>query len=527
MQDAGDLAVDDLGRVVAVLAALRHQVFAEEDLLRTAPSHGADGIAHAPLAHHAAGDAGGLLEVVGGTRVDVTEHDLLGYAATHRLADEVVEVLLRVRVAFLGQAPGDTQGHAAGEDRDLVQRVGVVQHHRQDGVTPLVDGGGPLLLRAQDEALAPGAHDDAVAGVLEVDAFDLLTATAHCEQCCLVDQVGQVGAAHARSCLGHHFQIDVGAHSLVAAVHLQDGETLPVLGQRHHDLAIEATGTQQRRVEDVGAVGSREDDDALAGLEAVHLCEHLVQRLLALVVAATEAGAALAADGVDLVDEDDGPAKLAGLCKEVAHAAGADTHEHLHEVAAGDGQEADAGLAGDRAGEQRLAGAGGPDQQHALGHAGADLAEAFGHAQEVDHFGDLLLDPFVPCDVGERGGWLVRLIRLGPAAADGHDVAHLALSPLVHPHQEPDDEDERQQQADRAEEPVAVGLLRGPVDLVLGEKGQLALVGKAVAYRRGELRFVLQLAGNPVGAVGERELHHFVVLHGSDELGVAQLVAGI
>ena len=42
-----------------------------------------------------------------------------------------------------------------------------------------------------------------------------------------------------------------------------------------------------------------------AGLEAVHLGEHLVQRLLALVVPAAEAGAALAADGVDLVDEDD------------------------------------------------------------------------------------------------------------------------------------------------------------------------------------------------------------------------------
>ncbi len=41
------------------------------------------------------------------------------------------------------------------------------------------------------------------------------------------------------------------------------------------------------------------------GLEAVHLDQHLVQGLFALVVAAAEAGAALAADRVDLVDEDD------------------------------------------------------------------------------------------------------------------------------------------------------------------------------------------------------------------------------
>ena len=115
-----------------------------------------------------------------------------------------------------------------------------------------------------------------------------------------------------------------------------------------------------------------------AGLEAVHLGEHLVERLLALVVAAAEAGAALAADRVDLVDEDDRPAHLAGLLEQVADAAGADADEHLHEVRAGDRQEADAGLTGDGAGEQRLAGAGRADEQHALRHAGADLRNRSG-----------------------------------------------------------------------------------------------------------------------------------------------------
>ena len=55
-------------------------------------------------------------------------------------------------------------------------------------------------------------------------------------------------------------------------------------------------------------------------------------------------------------------------------------------------QEADAGLAGDGAGEQRLAGAGRADEQDALGDPSADLAEPLGHPQEVDDLGDLLLD---------------------------------------------------------------------------------------------------------------------------------------
>lgn len=73
----------------------------------------------------------------------------------------------------------------------------------------------------------------------------------------------------------------------------------------HHDLTVEAAGTQQRGVEHVGAVGRGDDDDALIGLETVHLDQQLVQRLLALVIAVAQARTAMAADRVDFVDEDD------------------------------------------------------------------------------------------------------------------------------------------------------------------------------------------------------------------------------
>ena len=103
-----------------------------------------------------------------------------------------------------------------------------------------------------------------------------------------------------------------GAMRLCLQCTLRIGEALLELGQRHDDLAVEAARAQQGGVEDVGPVGGRHHHDALGGLEAVHLGEHLVEGLLPLVVAAAEAGAALAADGVDLVDEDDRPAHLAG-----------------------------------------------------------------------------------------------------------------------------------------------------------------------------------------------------------------------
>ena len=165
-------------------------------------------------------------------------------------------------------------------------------------------------------------------------------------------------------------EIDVVGERHAARVHLEDGEAPAQIGPRHHDAAVEAARAQQRRVEHVGPVGRRDQDHALVALEAVHLDEQLVQRLLALVVTAAETGAAVAADRVDLVDEDDAGRVLLALQEEIAHARGADADEHLDEVGARDREEGHAGLAGHRAREQRLAGARRTDQQHALRESG-------------------------------------------------------------------------------------------------------------------------------------------------------------
>ena len=79
-------------------------------------------------------------------------------------------------------------------------------------------------------------------------------------------------------------------------------------------------GRSSAGIEDVRPVGRGDEDDAFVALEAVHLDEQLVQRLLALVVPAAEAGAAMTADGVDLVDEDDAGRVLLALFEQVAHA---------------------------------------------------------------------------------------------------------------------------------------------------------------------------------------------------------------
>src|SRR4029077_18535575 len=165
--------------------------------------------------------------------------------------------------------------------------------------------------------------------------------------------------------------------------------------------------------------------------------------LLALVVAATEAGATLAPNCIDLVDEDDAWGVLLRLVEEVADARGADSDEHLDELRAGDAEEGDARFAGDRLGQQRLPGAGRADHQHALGDARAERGELIRKLEELDDLGELLLCLLHAGDVVEGDGRLVTAEQAGAAATERDRLVVAALRLAEHvPHEAADDEEE-------------------------------------------------------------------------------------
>src|SRR3546814_14594552 len=95
----------------------------------------------------------------------------------------------------------------------------------------------------------------------------------------------------------------------------------------------------------------------------------------------------MAADGGDLVDEDDARRVLLALLEHVAHAAGADADEHLDDVGARDREVRPLGLTGDGLGQQRLAVARLADPKHgALALAAQPLVPG-GVTSEADQLG--------------------------------------------------------------------------------------------------------------------------------------------
>ena len=110
----------------------------------------------------------------------------------------------------------------------------------------------------------------------------------------------------------------------------------------------------------------------------------------------------MAADGVDLVDEDDARRVRLPLLEQVAHAAGADADEHLDEVGARHREEGTPRLARDGLGQQRLAGSRRAHQQRALGQASAQPGELLRVLEELDDLLQLDLGLVRAGDVGER-----------------------------------------------------------------------------------------------------------------------------
>ena len=316
-------------------------------------------------------------------------------------------------------------------------------------------------------------------------------------------------------------RFDVGRQRHLAHMHFQDLLAADHVRVGHHDLAVEAARTQQRRIEHVRPVGGGDQDDAFIGLEAVHLDEQLVQRLLALVVAAAEAGAAMAADRVDFVDEDDAGRVLLRLLEHVAHAARADADEHFDEVGARDGEERHVGLAGDGAGEQRLAGAGRADQQHAARNAAAEPLEFLRVAQEFDDLLQILLGLVDAGDILEGDAAMRLGQQLGPRFAEAERLAARALHL---PRQEDPHADERndRQTVDQQGQQPAIAVRRRPgvdrhavLDQLLHERGVVRRIGR-------EGLVVLQMPRNLVA--DDRHIANLARLDVAEELAEADAV---
>ena len=310
------------------------------------------------------------------------------------------------------------------------------QEMAHDGVACLVIGGdAPILFQYLVAALF-GAHLDALHSLDQMGLGNDGALFPGGLDGALVHNVFQVRAGGVGGALGDVVQVHVLRQGLALGMYLQNGDAPVDIGIIHRHLPVKPPGPQKGGVQDIPAVGGSHDDDALVGGKAVHFHKQLVQRLLPFVVPAAQAGPAMAAHGVDLVNKDDAGGVALGLLKQVPHPAGAYAHEHFHKIGAGNGEEGHVGFPRHGFGEQRFAGARRAHQQHALGDAGAQIHVLLGVFEEIHDLLELVLFLVRPGYVREGDLVFAGVHHGGPGFAEVHHLPAAArlLAHDIPPH---------------------------------------------------------------------------------------------
>ncbi|SHT57119.1 Uncharacterised protein [Mycobacteroides abscessus subsp. abscessus] len=370
----------------------------------SAVAHRSELGAHPELGDHRTGLLGGLFDIGHRTGGRLPEHEFFGRPAAHR--EDQLRDHFRPggqALVILGNRYGVSAGTPTRQDGHLVHPLDIGHGPGSQRVAGLVIRGDLLFVLADDAPLATGTTNDPVDRLLQRGSRDHGAVLTGREQRGLVDHVGKVGTGHADGALGQAIEVDIGAEGLARRMDFEHGLAARQVGAGHRDLPVETTGTQQCRIQDVGAVGRGDQDDTLPVTEAIHLHQQLVQGLFTLVVPTAQAGATLPSDCVDLVDENDAGTVLLGLLKQVTHARSANAHKHFHEVGAGDGKERHSCLTGDRTGQQRLTCAGRAIEQHATRDLGTERLIPRRVLQEVLDLVELLDRLVDTCHVGEGG----------------------------------------------------------------------------------------------------------------------------
>ena len=346
--------------------------------------HGSKLGGHAVARHDIARDRRGALEVVRCTSCHLVHEDFFGDSTTEQNGDRAQQALLVHAVTItLRQLHRHAQRTSARDDRDLMNRIRLGQHARHNRVSRLVIGGVATLLFGHDDRAPLGTHDDLVLGFFKVGHVDCAAIAASGKQGCLVDQVGQIRTGKAGRATRKNGGVYVLCQRHLAHMHLENLLAATDVGQRHDHLTVKAPRTQERRIQHIGAVGCRDHDHTLSGLKPVHFNQHLVQRLLALIVAATEACAALTAHCVNFVDENDAGRVFFGVFEHVAHTGRTHADKHLHKIRTRDAEKRHLGLARNRLGQQGFTGTRRAHHQHAARDAPTQLLKLGGVTQKV------------------------------------------------------------------------------------------------------------------------------------------------
>ena len=333
IDDATNLCVHLEHGLLTHVGGFGHGTTQEDFAFVVGINHGAQRLGHTVAHHHVARQTSGTLKVVTRARGHLLHEHFFGNPATKQHGDLAEHKFAVIAVAVSRwQAHGHAQSTAARDDGHFMHRVALGQHFANQRMPGLMVSRVAALFLGHDHALAFRAHQDFVFGLLKILHLHNAGIATRRHQSRFVAQIGEISAAHAGRATGNRAGVDVLRRWDFAHVDIQNLFTSANIGQGDIHLTVKTARAKQSSIQNIRTVGCGHHNHAKIGFKTVHLDQHLVQCLLALVIATTDTGTTLAANGVDLVNKNDTRRVFLGVFKHVTHTRCAHADKHLNEV---------------------------------------------------------------------------------------------------------------------------------------------------------------------------------------------------
>ena len=233
-------------------------------LLRGEP-HEAKLLGHAVLGNHRAGNGCRLFDIICGTGRHRIKYDLFRGAAAQGNNEPGFQLFLCVQeLLFFRNLQHIAQcAHSPRYDRDLLHRFRVLLKRGKQRVAHLVVGHDPPLLRSEYTVFLFLADQHQFHRVKQVLLAYRCAAPLDRQDRRLIDHIGQVGAHSPAGGQSDRVEVNRVIHKDVLGMDPQDCHPAFQIRAVHDDAPVKAARSQEGRVQHFGAVGRRNDQEAL------------------------------------------------------------------------------------------------------------------------------------------------------------------------------------------------------------------------------------------------------------------------
>ena len=263
---------------------------------------------HTKTSHHAAGNTGRLDQIVRRSRRHFRKDQRFSGPPRQQHGHAIEQLEAIHQEAIL-----DRTLHGVTQRRDTARNTGNLLHgidagqrQRDQSVTHFMMRDDFPLMRVHQAVLFLQAGGDTLDRLREIGGRYQISAAPCRQQRCLVDQIREVGTRETGRERRDRLHRRVRRQFNFRAVDTQNIDAPFLVGTIDQHLTIEPPSAQQSRIEHLGPVGRRQQNDADFRIESVKFAQQLIEGLFLFVMSADarNGGAAGSAERIEFVDEE-------------------------------------------------------------------------------------------------------------------------------------------------------------------------------------------------------------------------------